>query len=90
MELSEIQRIFSPENQESESDYFSFPATRQCHMAGVQNDWNKLTLAALETASLINPFESDLPEGTIIPSVDTQNWPAGHRGCDIRPRPELG
>ena len=89
MELSEIQEIYSKMNQDESENYFCLPAARQSHkqLAGLQRDWNTLTLAALETASLVDPFQSDLPLGSLVPAVEAQQWPVnGHRGCDIRPR----
>ena len=37
-------------------------------------------------AAAINPYESDLPEGTVIRAVDALKWSVGQRNCDIRPR----
>ena len=37
-------------------------------------------------AAAIDPFESDLPEGTVIKAVDAVGWSIGRRNCDIRPR----
>ena len=34
----------------------------------------------------MNPFESDLPEGTVIRAVDAVDWSVGRHNCDIRPR----
>lgn len=34
----------------------------------------------------MNPFESDLPIGTVVPAVDAVDWSIGKRNCDIRPR----
>ena len=85
MELSEIQEMFSQINQE-ESDYFSLPEARQSQIAGLQTKWNQVTLAAIEAASLIDPFQSDIPVDSVVPAVEAQRWPVGHRGCDIRPR----
>ena len=85
MELSEIQEMFSQTNQD-ESDYFSLPEARQSQIAGLQTKWNQVTLAAIEAASLIDPFQSDIPVDSVVPAVEAQRWPVGHRGCDIRPR----
>ena len=43
-------------------------------------------MAALEVAVNVNPFESDVPIGTVIPSVSAVGWQVGARNCDIRPR----
>ena len=37
-------------------------------------------------AQSVNPYESDLPMGTVVPAVDAVNWSIGNRNCDIRPR----
>ena len=37
-------------------------------------------------AQNVNPFESDLPVGVIIPTLEAVNWSAGHRSVDVRPR----
>ena len=37
-------------------------------------------------AAEVNPYESDLPVGTVIPAVSAVGWPMGHRNCDVRPR----
>ena len=43
-------------------------------------------VSALSVAQSVNPFESDLPVGSIIPAVEAVDWLAGNRNCDIRPR----
>ena len=45
-----------------------------------------MTLAALETASAIDPFAGDLPVGVEVPTIDAVGWHVGHRSVDIRPR----
>ena len=45
-----------------------------------------MVVSALEVAKSVNPYESDLPEGTVIPAVSAVDWLVGQRNCDIRPR----
>ena len=54
-------------------------------MAGIRQKWHSLTLAAMSVASNINPYESDLQPGVVIPAVEAVDW-NGRRNCDIRPR----
>ena len=37
-------------------------------------------------AAAINPYESDLPLGSVIPAVSALGWRSGFKNCDIRPR----
>ena len=60
--------------------------SRQSHIAELQNKWEALTVAALQVAAEVNPFQADLPVGTVIPAVSAVGWPKGHRNCDVRPR----
>ena len=43
-------------------------------------------VSALAIAESVNPYQSDLPEGTILRAVDAVDWSVGQRNCDIRPR----
>ena len=43
-------------------------------------------VSALAVAESVNPFESDLPAGTVIPACSAVDWLVGQRNCDIRPR----
>ena len=45
-----------------------------------------LVVAALSVAKEVDPFQADLPEGTVIRAIDAVGWSKGHRNCDIRPR----
>ena len=45
-----------------------------------------MVVSALSIASSVNPYESDLPVGTVIPAVSAVDWLIGQRNCDIRPR----
>ena len=49
------------------------------------DSWNKLVVSALEVASVIDPYQKDIPLGTVIRSVDALNWKPG-QNQDIRPR----
>ena len=66
-----------------ESDFFVTANSRQSQ---VKANWETQTLAAIEIASNVNPYETDLPEGSIIPAVSAMGWRTGVRNCDIRPR----
>ena len=76
------------EEVENESDYFiSSTEVRQCQkVEQIRAGWDKLVVAAMTVAEAVNPFESDLPAGTIIPAVNAVDWLKGNRNCDIRPR----
>ena len=52
----------------------------------VKSDWDKLIVSALQVAEQVNPFQTDLPEGTILRAVDAMGHVNGYRNCDIRPR----
>ena len=69
-----------------ESDFFSEPDSRQSPRVEIQNRWNDLVIAALSVAQEVDPFQSDLPAGTVLKAVDALGWSKGHRNCDIRPR----
>ena len=42
--------------------------------------------AAMEPEPSLNVFESDLPIGMVVPTVDAVGWSAGYRNVDVRPR----
>ena len=46
--------------------------------------WDSLVVSALEVAAEVDPFEPDLPVGSIVNAVDALGWKANNR--DIRPR----
>ena len=52
----------------------------------IRSDWDKLIVSALSVAEQVDPFQNDLPEGTILRAVDALDHRNGHRNCDIRPR----
>ena len=74
--------------QDSESEDFFIPTTksRQSHKVGAQLAWDRLVVSALEVADSVNPYEADLPEGTVIRAIDALHWSVGRQNCDIRPR----
>ena len=74
------------ETEETESEKFISAASRQSQKAQANLNWNTQMLAAIEIASNVNPYESNLPEGSIIPAVNAMGWRNGVRNCDIRPR----
>ena len=82
----EIQQdLISPE--ELESEFIDFqPEPRYSQIAGMQMKWENSVAEALQLAGLVDPFQSDLPEGVVIPAVEATNWSKGQRSCDIRPR----
>ena len=48
--------------------------------------YDSMTLSAIQIASEVNPFEPNLPEGIVVPTIDAVGWQKGHRSVDIRPR----
>ena len=43
-------------------------------------------IASLSIAAEVDPYEKDLPEGTVIRAIDAVDWSVGKHNCDIRPR----
>ena len=81
----EIQPDVSVEN-ENESDLFIPKASvRQSQIAAIQSIWNARVSSAVDRACQVDPFETNLPEGVVVPTIDAVDW-NGRRGCDIRPR----
>ena len=66
------------------SENFIQDATRLSRLA--QENWIRQTVAAVEIASNVDPYESDLPLGSVIPAVSALGWRSGFKNCDIRPR----
>ena len=64
------------------SDYFLQNEVRQSQ---TKESWDKLVVAALSVANSIDPFQADIPEGTVISALEAKCWSLG-RNCDIRPR----
>ena len=67
----------------SESN-ISFKTTANARLSHDAVNWNSRISAALEIASLVNPYESDLPEGVVIPAIEAMNWSVGLRNCDVQ------
>ena len=51
-----------------------------------QSQWDKLVVGAMSIAESVNPYEPDIPIGTVIPSIHAVKWTKGSGNCDIRPR----
>ena len=45
-----------------------------------------MVVSALEVAGSVDPYQSDLPAGSILSAVEARDWAIGQRNCDIRPR----
>ena len=79
--------IFQESDQES-SLLFQEPILKQSQNFG----WYDGTIASIQMAAAIEPepslnvYESDLPVGMIVPTVDAVGWSAGYRNVDVRPR----
>ena len=69
---------------DSDSDVLDLTEARQSH--NTELSWNSLVVSALEVAAEVDPYESDLPLGSVVRAVDALNWKVGRRNCDIRPR----
>ena len=72
------------ENQES--DYLFPSSSARLSQIEVAAHWNQTVQAAIEVASTIDPYQSSLPEGTVIPAIDAVNWSLLGRNDDLRPR----
>ena len=83
----EIQGSVGTDN-ESVSESLLHPGQVRCsqNISQIRSDWNRLVVSALSVASAVNPYESDLSEGTVIRAIDAVDWLVGRRNCDIRPR----
>ena len=87
----EIQKpIVETETEESAYFFQNAAIVRQCPIEAentrVKENWDKLVVGALEIAQNVNPFQSDLPVGSVISSLESVGWSVGNRQCDIRPR----
>ena len=71
------------EEQAVESDLF-FDASRQSQ--NMSESWNLQVAAAIERASEIDPYQSDIPLGTVVPAAKAIGWINGQGACDVRPR----
>ena len=74
------------EQESNESElFFQASDSRRCRQEA-QTKWEQLQISALQVASAVDPFETDLPVGVIIPTLDAVGWSSGRRNVDIRPR----
>ena len=75
---------------ESESDLLLLNSTTvrqsQNKVENLRAGWDKLVVSALTIAEAVNPYQADLPIGTVIPAIEAVDWLVGNRNCDIRPR----
>ena len=79
----EIQTASIQYETENESESLSSVIGRRSQS---QLSWDSLIVSALEVAAEVNPYETDLPVGSIVRAVDAVDWKVGRRNCDIRPR----
>ena len=80
----EIQKpIVDLEEHESETDLF-FETSRQSHE--LSENWKVQVAAAVLQASYVDPYQKDLPVGTVIPAAQAVGWINGQGSCDVRPR----
>ena len=68
------------------SESFISAASRQSHKAELQYKWNLMSMEAIEIAAAVDPLQTDLSPGVVIPAVDAVDWTNGFRNCDVRPR----
>ena len=79
----EIQKpIVFIEDTETESELV-IPSRQSLNVSEI---WDRQMVAALETASLIDPYQSDIPIGTVVSAAQAVGWINGQGSCDIRPR----
>ena len=78
--------IHKPYLQNQNESEILFPLADSGQSQQRLESWDSLVVGALEVASNINPYLSDLPVGTVVPSLDAVGWSVGQRNCDIRPR----
>ena len=64
----------------------SFHASPRHSLNEAKLNFDAMTLAAVQVAAEIDPFESDLPVGVEIPTIDAVGFVKGRRNVDIRPR----
>ena len=79
----EIQRPVVDIEEQNESDLLLDPS-RQSHL--ISENWSLQVAAAIEHASLIDPYQKDIPVGTVIPAARAVGWINGQGSCDVRPR----
>ena len=80
----EIQeKIIDIEESETESESI-LDLSGRSHI--ITENWNYQVAAAIAQASAIDPYEADIPIGSIVPAAQAVGWVSGQRSCDIRPR----
>ena len=83
--MSSIEYTKAKLHEETSESEFSFdPASAR--RSQIAESWNRSLANALEIASFINPFKTELPEGVVVPAIEAMNWSVGMRNCDVRPR----
>ena len=81
----EIQKPNVQTEHEPESDFYFNSEARWCQeLAEVRSNWYNLSVAAMEIAAEVDPYEPSLPVGSVIPAVEAASWV--RKGVDIRPR----
>ena len=54
--------------------------TRYCHDQNqFKSDWDRLVVSALQVAEQVDPYQMDLPEGTVLRAVDALGHQNGQR-----------
>ena len=77
-----IQSTFNYEEQQLDHDLFQ-AASGQSQTAA---SWNAMTMAAMQVAASVDPFQPSLPEGVVVSAAEAVNW--SNPSVDIRPRLE--
>ena len=80
----EIQKPNVQIEHETESDFYLNSEARWCQLSEVRSNWYNLSVAAMQIAAEVDPFEPNLPVGSVIPAVEAASWI--RKGADIRPR----
>ena len=55
-------------------------------MSEAKFSYDSMTLAAMQIAAEVDPFQPNLPVGVEVPAIHAVGWTRGHRSVDIRPR----
>ena len=67
-------------SRESQSVSESFPQDQiRCSQteAQLRSNWDKMVVSALEVAGSVDPYQSDLPAGSILSAVEARDWAIG-------------
>ena len=81
----QIQDPFITPETESFTDFLNTSSVVRQSQSKKSN-WDRLVMSAMEVASAVNPYESDLPFGTVVPAISALDWSIGRHNCDLRPR----